>query len=295
MHQFSSQTYCGRNFNHGELDQIKEIVDSCNGISRTELANTVCELFDWKRPTGKLKTVECRQFLEDLQTKGILELPAIRPGRPQGVKYTVKRTSIGQAESEITGPIKEYLPLTLCRVTRKAQRELWYEYVDRYHYLGYQIPFGGQVRYFIESRQGTLLGCLQFSSPAWKMAARDRWIGWSEEQRQHNLQKVINNSRFLILPWVKVKNLASSILALAVRTVPADWQNSYGYRPVVMETLVEKGRFAGTCYKAANFIYVGTTTGRGRMDREHARHGRRPKDIYVYPLSSRFRQELSGL
>lgn len=295
MQRFSSQTYCGRNFNHSELVQIKEIVDSCKGISRTELANTVCELFDWKRPTGKLKTVECRQFLEDLQTKAIIELPDRRPGRPQGVKYTVKRTSIGQAQNAITGSIKKYLPLTLCRVTRKAQRGLWYEYVDRYHYLGYQIPFGGQVRYFIESRQGRLLGCLQFSSPAWKMAARDRWIGWSEEQRQHNLQKVINNSRFLILPWVKVKNLASSILALAVRTIPADWQNSYGYRPVVMETLVEKGRFAGTCYKAANFIYVGTTTGRGRMDRDHARHGRCPKDIYVYPFSSRFRQELSGL
>ena len=295
MRQFSSQTFCGRTFNCGELAQIREIVDSCNGISRTELANTVCELFEWKRPTGKLKTVECRQFLETLQAKGILALPARSPGRPQGAKHTVNKTAKGQVASEVAEPLKVLLPLRLCRVTSKAQRQLWYEYVDRYHYLGYQQPFGGQLRYFIESRQGTVLGCLQFSSPAWKMAARDHWIGWSDQQRRRNLQKVINNSRFLILPWVKVKNLASSILALTVRSVPADWQNSYGYRPVVMETLVDRARFAGTCYKAANWIYVGGTTGRGRMDREHARLGQSPKDIYVYPLSSRFRQDLSGL
>ena len=127
------------------------------------------------------------------------------------------------------------------------------------------------------------------------MAPRDRWIGWSDSQRKHNLQKIISNSRFLIFPWVKVKNLASSVLSLAVRTVPDDWQICYGYRPVVMETLVDKGRFAGTCYKAANWIYVGTTTGRGRMDRNHARHGQSPKDIYVYPLTSRLKQELTGL
>jgi hypothetical protein len=127
------------------------------------------------------------------------------------------------------------------------------------------------------------------------MAARERFIGWSDQQRQRNLQKVVNNSRFLIFPWIKAKNLASSILAIALRRLPDDWQAIYGYRPVLIETLVDKRRFAGTCYKAANWIHVGVTTGRGRMDREHARHGQSPKDIYVYPLSSRFREQLSGL
>ncbi len=297
MQQVSSQRFCGRTFNGDEVDQIKEIVSTCNGISRTELANTVCELFDWKRPTGRLKTVECRQFLEHLAAQGVLDLPDRKAGRPKGVKVTVKRTNKGQAPGIITGNVNDFCPLKLRKVTTKAQRELWYEYVDRYHYLGYQLPFGAQLRYFIESGNGEnlILGCLQFSSPAWKMAARDRWIGWSDEQRQRNLQKVVNNSRFLILPWVKVKNLASSVLALAIRSVCKDWQSCYGYRPVVMETLVDKSRFAGTCYKAANFIYVGTTTGRGRMDRDHTSHEQSPKDIYVYPLSSRFRQELSGL
>jgi hypothetical protein len=297
MQKVSLERFCGRTLNGDEVDQIKEIVSTCKGISRTELANTVCELFDWKRPTGRLKTVECRQFLEHLQAQGVLDLPDRKVGRPKGVKVTVKRTDQGQSPGIITGNVNDFRPLRLRKVTTKTQRERWYEYVDRYHYLGYQLPFGAQLRYFIESGNGEnlILGCLQFSSPAWKMAKRDRWIGWSAEQRQRNLQKVVNNSRFLILPWVKVKNLASSVLALASRSVSKDWQSCYGYRPVVIETLVDKSRFAGTCYKAANFIYVGTTTGRGRMDREHASHGRSPKDIYVYPLSFRFRQELLGL
>ena len=124
------------------------------------------------------------------------------------------------------------------------------------------------------------------------MVERDRWIGWSQEQKNQNLQKVINNSRFLIFPWVQVRNLASSVLALAVKTIPVDWESCYGYRPVLLDTLVDPKRFKGTCYKAANWQYLGQTTGRGRMDREHKRHGEAVKDIYVYPLKSRFRQEL---
>jgi len=216
-------------------------------------------------------------------------------GRPQGVKSKVNRTDKGKAKNVVSGKVDELFPLSLCRTTTKAQRDLWYEYIDRYHYLGCKLPFGAQLRYFIKSRQGTVLGCLQFSSPAWKMAPRDKWIGWSDEQRQQNLQKIISNSRFLILPWVKVKNLASSILGMAVRTVPNDWQIQYGYRPVVMETLVDRSQFAGVCYKAANWIKVGSTTGRGRMDRNHRKHGLRPKDIYVYALASRFREELAKL
>ena len=124
------------------------------------------------------------------------------------------------------------------------------------------------------------------------MAPRDQWIAWTDEQRCRNLQKIINNSRFLLFPWVKVKNLASSVLGLAVRTVPDEWQRLYGYRPVLMETLVDQNRFTGTCYKAANWVHVGATTGRGRMDRHNRRKGKSVKEIFVYPLTSRFRQEL---
>lgn len=289
-----SQRFCGYCINREEIAEIREIVSSCHGISRTELASTVCELFDWKRPTGKLKTVECRQFLEKLHDKGIISLPERKPGRPRKVGGKIKRTENARRSKDISGALKHFLPLSLISVKTKAQRDLWYEHVDRYHYLGYRIPFGAQLRYFVESSDGESLGCLQFSSPGWKMAARDRWIGWSHEERRRNLQKIVNNSRFLIFPWVKVKNLASSILALAIRGIADDWENQYDIRPVILETLVDKSRYAGTCYKASNWIHVGATTGRGRMDRHHARHDQSPKDIYVYPLTSRFREELRG-
>jgi hypothetical protein len=287
-----AERFCGREVNAETLSEIGEIVHSCSGLSRTELANTVCELWDWKRPRGGLKTVECRQFLEDLESRGLIVLPEGRSGRPPGVKTRVLRTESGEKQTVFSGTVGELSPLKLVRVITKIERDQWYELVDRYHYLGYQVPFGAQVRYFIESRDGKRLGCLQFSSPAWKMAPRDRWIGWNKEQRAGNLQKIINNSRFLILPWVQVKNLASATLALACRVIPRDWEQQYGNQPVLLETLVDTSRYRGTCYQAANWIHLGTTSGRGRQDREHERHGKAPKAIYVYPLTSRFRETL---
>jgi hypothetical protein len=287
-----AESFCGQEIKAETLSEIQEIVQSCSGLSRTELANTICELWDWKRPRGGLKTVECRHFLEQLESRGLIVLPEGRSGRPPGVKTRVQRTESGEAREVFSATVGELSPLKLNRVMTKGQRDEWYEWVDRYHYLGYRVPFGAQVRYFIESRDGKRLGCLQFSSPAWKMAPRDRWIGWNKEQRGCNLQRIINNSRFLILPWVQVKNLASAILALACRVVPGDWEQQYGRRPVLVETLVDTSRYRGTCYQAANWTHLGSTSGRGRQDREHARHGKAPKAIYVYPLTSRFREAL---
>ena len=296
MQSVSSEKFCGQNVTKEQLQEIIEIVETFPKLSRTELASTVCELFSWKRPTGKLKSVECRQFLERLDKKGALNLPACRKQFANRGAAKVQRSSKADIQPTISVKLKELSPLLLIRVENREQRQLWYEYVDRYHYLGYQLPFGAQLRYFIKSgATGDILGCFQFSSPAWKMAPRDRWIGWTDAQRKVNLQKIINNSRFLIFPWVEVKNLASSVLALAVKTLPDDWQRSYGYRPVLIETLVDGKRFKGTCYKAANWIHMGKTTGRGRMDRENKQHGAAVKEIYVYPLTSRFRQELAGL
>lgn len=290
------EKFCGQVVTDGQLSEIKEIVETFPKLSRTELAGTVCELFSWERPTGKLKTVECRQFLEHLDNQGIIRLPVCRKQYSKKSTVKVQRTKKADVQATISAKLKELSPILLERVDGQEQRQLWYEYVDRYHYLGYQIPFGAQLRYFIKSGvNDEILGCFQFSSPAWKMAPRDCWIGWSVTQRKANLQKIINNSRFLIFPWVKVKNLASSALALAVKAVPDDWQLFYGYRPVLMETLVDKKRFKGTCYKAANWVHLGRTTGRGRMDRDNTQQGAAVKEIYVYPLTFRFRQELAGL
>src|SRR5450631_2908146 len=162
-----------------------------------------------------------------------------------------------------------------------------------HHYLGCRVPFGANLRYWVRNRDREL-ACLLWTSPAWKMQARDSWIGWSDEQRQRNLQSIVNNGRFLILPWVRVKGLASKILALSARQMPKDWQTRYGYRPLLLETLVDAARFRGTCYRAANWIYVGQTTGRGRMDREHKSHRQDIKDIYLYPLHRAAKQYLCG-
>jgi hypothetical protein len=296
MQSESFEKFCGQIVNKEQIDEIIEIIETFPKLSRAELANTVCEIFSWERPTGKLKSVECRQFLERLAEKGTITLPACRKQYANRGTAKVQRTGKADIQSTICAKLKELTPIMLTRVESQEQRQLWYEYVDRYHYLGYQLPFGAQLRYFIKSgATGDILGCFQFSSPAWKMAPRDRWIGWSDEQRKVNLQKIVNNSRFLIFPWVAVKNLASSALALAVKRVPDDWQRCYCYRPVLMETLVDRKRFKGICYKAANWIHMGRTTGRGRMDRHNKQQGMAVKEIYVYPLTSRFRQELAGL
>jgi hypothetical protein len=274
MESTSCERFCGRIVTRKQLVEINEIIETFSKLSRTELANTVCELFSWKR---SIRLPDCRkQYANNGAAK-------------------VQRTAKADIQATIWAKLKELSPIFLTRVDSQEQRQLWYEYVDLYHYLGYQLPFGAQLRYFIKSgARDDILGCFQFSSPAWKMAPRDRWIGWTDEQRKVNLQKVINNSRFLIFPWVEVKNLASSVLALAAKTVADDWQSCYGYRPVLMETLVDFKRFRGTCYKAANWIHIGKTTGRGRMDRENTQQGAAVKEIYVYPLTPRFRQELAG-
>ena len=296
MESKSLEKFCGEAIEQEQLKEIIEVIESFPKLSRTELANTICEIFSWKRATGKLKSVECRQFLERLEEKGAIKLPAIRKQNENRAPQKVLRSEKADIGPRIGKDLKALFPILLMRVETQEQRQLWYEYVDRYHYLGYQLPFGAQLRYFIKSgATDDVLGCFQFSSPAWKMAPRDLWIGWSDEQRKRNLQKIVNNSRFLIFPWVEVKNLASSALALATRKVPDDWERCYGYRPVLMETLVDRKRFKGTCYKAANWIHIGSTTGRGRMDRENKRHGESVKEIFVYPLTSRFRQVLAGL
>ena len=293
MQSMSSEPFCGQEIHRDQINEIAVIVDTFPKLTRTELANTICELFSWKRPTGKLKTVECRQFLERLDARGIIQLQACKIQYTKQIKPTADRTKRTDSQPTLSTKLSELSPIGLTRVRDYPQRQLWREYVERYHYLGYRIPFGAQLRYFIHSGiDQASLGCLQFSSPAWRMAARDHWIGWNDEQRRRNLQKIISNSRFLIFPWVQVKNLASSVLSLAAKTVPHDWIGCYGRRPVLMETLVDQKQYTGTCYQAANWLCVGETTGRGRMDRQNKRMGMAVKDIYLYPLSKRLRQKL---
>jgi hypothetical protein len=268
------------------------VAHDCAGLGVTEIARTVCELLEWKRPNGGLKNHECRQLLERLEGQGVLTLPALRKSGGRGPR----RVDISQQRLDpepVECAARECEPLELALVQGPAESRLWREHVERYHYLGCRVPFGANLRYWVRNRQREL-ACLLWTSPAWKMKPRDLWIGWNDEQRQRNLQWIVNNGRFLILPWVRVKGLASKILGLSARQMPRDWQIRYGHRPLLLETLVDASRFRGTCYRAANWIYVGQTSGRGRMDREHKADGHAIKDIYVYPLVRDARQHLCG-
>lgn len=286
--------FCGQLVSEEDLKLVREIVSDFK-FPRTELADTLCELLDWTRPNGKLKRVECLQFLEKLEEKGLLKLPE-RAKQGKGAKKKPKKTQQGDRQKELSCELSVVKPVLLERVENKEQRALWKELVDRYHYLGWRVPFGANVRYLIKVMNPVprVVGCLQASSPAWRVQARDAWIGWDEETRKANLQKVVQQSRFLILPWVSIKGLASHVLSLANRQVPRDWEAMYATKVVLMETFVDQGRFRGTCYKAANWIEVGQTQGRGRMDREK-RFDKGIKTVFLYPLGKRFRDELGLL
>jgi hypothetical protein len=195
----------------------------------------------------------------------------------------------------ILEPVNRLSPLELLPVSARTQRDslLWNEYIQRYHYLGYTPLSGAQLRYFV-AIDGRFVALLGFGAAAWKTAPRDQFIGWTEQQRRINMHLIVNNARFLILPWVQSKGLASKILGRIARQLPTDWQQRYGYRPVLLETFVQSDRFRGTCYKAANWIHVGQTTGRGKLDVTH-QHAMPVKDVWLYPLARSFRQHLTTL
>ncbi len=287
-----SLTFCGRTFGPSELELMRQIAGDFSGLGVTEIARTLCELLGWTRPRGGLKNHECRQLLERLQAEGFLQLPEVRHLGGRGPR----QVDISGAYSEpepVACAASECEPLELALVEGPAESRRWRELIERYHYLGCRVAFGANLRYWV-CHGDRELACLLWTSPAWKMQARDEWIGWSDEQRRQNLQAIVNNGRFLILPWVKVKGLASKILALSAKQMPRDWEIRYGRRPLLLETLVDAARFRGTCYRAANWIHVGQTAGRGRMDRQHQAHGQAVKDIYVYPITHDARRGLCG-
>ena len=278
------QRFCGREFSAKEVSLIQEVMQTCAGISRKELANTVCELLDWKRPAGGLKARECRDLLEGLENRGVLTLPDKKPtGSTAPRKHKVAAVT-ASPYSALCGSVEEFAPVTVQRVKDRPQRQLFQDLVGRYHYLGYAMPYGARLQYlvYVTQPRREVVGCVQFSSPAWRMKARDQWIGWDDGTRTLRLQHIVNNSRLLVL--AQIRNLASTMLSCVLRQLRSDWQRQYGVAPWLMETLVDRQRFHGGCYRAANWIEVGQTSGRGRMDRTHQRHGAQVKTVWVYPL-----------
>jgi hypothetical protein len=276
----------GRQFSASEIGLIREVVATCSGLSRKELANTISELVGWTRANGSLKEPECLSLLTRLEAEGLLNLPEKQKTRPVGSTTPIPHTAEGQRGEPLNGRIDSFAPVLVERVTERATRQRFRELIDRYHRLGYKLPFGARLEYLVSiSRpKKTVVGCLQFSSAAWRLQARDEWIGWDDTTRARNLPQVINNSRMLLLPWVRIKNLVSAMLACALKQLPEDWQAQYGVAPLLVETFVDPAQYTGACYRAANWVELGETSGRGRDDRGHCRHGARPKRVFVFPL-----------
>ncbi len=283
----------GRHFEVEEIRLVVDVVGKNGGLSRFQLAKKACELLDWRRANGGLKAREARDLLVEVEGRGLVRLPQKRAtGRPAGRATRVARSDAGETRPTMEVSLAEVRPVLLCPVRGRGENELFRELIGRHHYLGFATPFGAQLRYVVRSSGGEVLGCIQYSSAAWRLRDRDQFIGWKQPARQCNLCRVVQQSRFLILPWVRVAHLASHVLALSAARVGKDWEDRYGQRPLLIETLVDGARFAGTCYRAANWIEVGMSSGRGRMDREHARHGAAPKKIFVYPLAQNACAEL---
>jgi hypothetical protein len=285
-------SFCGHAVTEAELGLIRRITREFANLALTELAATICELLEWRRPNGGLKSRECYLFLRELHRRGWLPwLPAPQPRQP--CQPRVKPAAeLDPSQELLTGSLDEYRPIQLQLIQDAAGRRLFRDYLNRYHYLGYRAAYGAQLRYWVwPARPGPPLAALLFTSAAWRMAPRDRCIGWSDQVRQRNLPLVVNHSRFLILPWTRIPNLASHILARVAQQLPRDWRARYCVEPVLLETLVDPARYRGVCYRAANWIEAGMTQGRGRMDRSGRAQGI-PKQIFLYPLHRHWRQRL---
>ncbi len=282
-------TCCGRAITQEELLQIKETVTLFGNLSRKELTHTICEHLDWRTPSGTNKWDACLKMLIGFEKQGHLTLPA-KKEQPRRQKAELAFTAATTPRKPVTGNLSALGTILLDRAESPAGIKLWNEYTARYHYLGYKKPFGYHIRYFIRSRDN-LLGCMLFSGAAKAISARDQWIGWTPSQRIARLPWIINNSRFLIFPWVAVKNLASHILGKAARCIARDWQEKWGYAPVLMETFVDPERYCGTSYLAANWTYLGLTTGKGLV-RKGKHYQTSPKKILAYPIEKNFRTTL---
>lgn len=283
-------TFCGTPVTDDEWSVLVEIIDSCV-LSRHELSGTICEALGWVRANGKVKRRECYEYLELLEAKGLVKLPARREQRRRG-RTRISLTEAGREGRRREGSLADVAPVSLGLVANGEERALWRELIERYHYLGHRVAFGAHLRYLVWlSKPRELCGCVQFSSAARWLRSRDDFIGWDDATRQKNLSRVVNNSRFLILPWLSIPSLASHVLSLAARVMVDDWEEAYAVRPVLLETFVERERYEGTCYRAANWVDVGPTSGRGRMDR-HNKAAEPVKTCLVLPLERAFRQKL---
>jgi hypothetical protein len=280
----------GRMVTPGILAQVRGLIAERPDWSRRRLALELCRQWQWHNAAGQIKDMAARSFLDKLEARGCIELPPRQ--RRRGPGFAPRLAVLPIPPRELKESLAQLRPLQWQVFSaRQPQAARFNAYLARYHYLPYRSTVGENLGYLVQDRQGRDLACALFGAAAWKIQPRDAFIGWTASQRQAHLGGVVNNSRFLILPWVRVPELASHILGRVARRVARDWQARYSHPVVLLETFVERSRFRGSCYRAANWICVGQTQGRTRQDRQHQLQTP-VKDILVYPLAANFRAQL---
>jgi Domain of unknown function (DUF4338) len=283
----------GRKLTAADILLIGGLIADNPDWSRRKLSEILCAEWNWRNGSGRLKDMATRSLLVKLDARGLITLPARRRAPSNRMASRQAPRQIWDS-TPVTGMLRDLGPLNLREISADAAARVRFAAaLAEFHYLGYRGTVGENLQYMVTDQTGRLLACLLFGSAAWKCKPRDQFICWDPERRARNLHFLTNNTRFLILPFVRVPHLASWILGRVLRRLSADWQKKYGHPIVLVETFVEQQRFAGTSYKAANWIRLGATTGRSRQDRRHTLQVP-VKDVYLYPVNHRFREELSA-
>lgn len=281
----------GRHLSEEDLAVIGRLIQEHPQAHRRRLSQLLCERWEWKNPRGHYKDMAARTLMRKLDAAGLITLPPPRRPATNARRGEMARPPVPELPP-LAVALSALQPVRLEWVAAgTAAAKLFQGLLAQHHYLGYRGPTGENITYLVWSATDQPLACLLFGAAAWKVAARDQFIGWQEEGRRNGLSGLANNSRFLILPGVRVPHLASHILSLATARLRRDWMEKYGHPVELVETFVQRDRFAGTCYRAANWQWLGATQGRSRNDRNH-QHAVPVKDLYVYPLSRFFRQRL---
>ena len=274
--------YCGRDFSAAEIDWVRALIAQRPALRRAALSRALCEHLGWRKPDGGLKDMSARVAMLRMHRGGLIVLPPPR-NRPRTMRPPPPSPATEPPLFPPPAHLGEVRPVRVEPIADAVEGRCWNAFVERHHYLGYTPLPGAQLRYFARAADGEPLALFGFGAAAWKTAPRDRFVGWTPEARQRNLPLVVNNARFLILPWIRIPNLASHLLAQVERRLPDDWRRRYAIRPVLLETFCETPRFDGAAYRSANWILVGKTQGRGKLDRRHE-FARPVKDIYLKPL-----------
>jgi len=286
-------TYRGRSITEEDLAVVKTVIAAHPTASRRFISQEVCRAWGWRQPNGHLKDMVCRSLLLLLERNGIIKQPPPTCIPPNPLATRKKPPTAMVDQTPVEGTLRALCPLTVVQVRRTGAEKLFNSLVSQHHYLGYTQPIGEHIKHLVFSRDRPL-ACLVWSSAPWYIGCRDRFIGWSADVRQKNLHLIANNTRFLIVPWVRVPHLASHVLALSRRRVPGDWQRLYHHPVHLLETFVDTERFSGTCYKADNWRHVGETTGIGKLSPSW-KPTRSKKAVYVYPLGRDFRKILTSV